>query len=426
MNRSALCLVALSLVVSPLACKKKTEDATGKAKSGAKEEEASDDDKKKKKKGDNADEPGDDKAATKGCKPPKSYETNHEIDADWTIPEDCKVKLSDHLTIVKGATVKVEPGARLSFASNKYLWINNGKLVAKGTDEKPIVFTSQNSSPSAGDWEGLIYDRDASGGNVLDHVRVEYAGHEGGYSRGGITIYGDMGGGRLSITNSAIEHNGQCGISNDHQISRFGKVEGNTFKENGGASLLVHPDVLGSVSANKFEEPIKVKHGEVTKSATWPKAPAILMEDHVSINGKGAAAILTLADKQTLKFAPTKYLWIGGGDGGGIVGKGVTFTSANASPAEGDWDGLVIDAKTSGSLLEDCVIEYAGHEGGYAHAAVTFYGKPMSQLKGFKMKNCTFKHNHKGAFFTNGDKDCGDLGHDNKSEGQPVCVTSDH
>jgi hypothetical protein len=416
MIRTALTLSVLAFVVSPVACKKKGDD-TGKSKS-----EASDDDgKKKTKKDDNAGEEESDKptkAGSKGCKPPKE----NELEADWTIPGNCKVAFTEDLTVSKGATITVEPGAKLTFSANKHLWISNGKLVAKGTDEKPITFTSANSSPSAGDWDGLIYDAEASGGNVLDHVIIEYAGHEGGYAHGAITVHGTMSGGRLSITNSSFAHNAQSAIFNDKDKAKFGKLESNTFTESGGASMILHPEVVGSVGSNKLDLPIKVKHGDITASAKWPKA-TFLIEDDIALNGKGSAAILTLADKSTLKFAPQKHLWIGGGDGGGIVGKGVTFTSANATGAEGDWAGLIVDSKASGSMLEDCIIEYAGHEGGYAHASVTYHDSSAAKLKGFKMKNCTFRHNHGGGIAPNDEKGCGELATDNKSEGQPICVT---
>jgi hypothetical protein len=423
MIRPTLYLVALVVTALPVACNKKKDDA-GASKSSAKKD---DDDnntektKKKKTEGEEPEEKDEPKAkATKGCKAPKE----HEVVADWTIPEDCKLTFDDHITIAKGATITVGAGSKLAFASGKYLWVSNGKLVAQGTEEKPIVFTSSNSTGSPGDWDGLIYDHDASGGNVLDHVKIEFAGHEGGYSHGAVTVYGELGGARLSITNSTFVRNAQTGIMNDKEKSRFAKCEGNTFKDNGGAAMVLHPEIVGSVGTNKLDEPIKVKNGDITKSATWPKAPAFLFEDNVSLAGKGSAAILTLPDNAVLKFAAGKYLWIGSGDGGGLIGKGVKLTSANEHPAEGDWEGLIVDQKVSATTLEDCTIEYAGHKGGYAHAAVTFHATEAKKAKGFKMKNCTFKHNEHAAIFSS-DHDCGDLGKDNKSEGQPICAKED-
>jgi hypothetical protein len=427
MNRSAIYLVALSLIASPLACKKK-DDAAAKSKSSAKDESADDDgDKKKKKKASKTDdepegEPeSDDKPkakATKGCKAP----ANVHVEADWTIPEGCKLTLKENIELEKGATLTIEPGATLKFEADKYLWVRYGKIVAKGTEDKPIVFTSANSSPGAGDWEGIVFETQTMAGNVFDHVTVEYAGH-GGYGKAAINVYGEINPGRITITNSIFQHNSHGAIENDKPKSKFAKVEGNTFKENGGASLILDPDVIGSVGQNKFEEPILLKQGIITSSQTWPKAPAYILEDNLSIQGKGSAAIVTIPEKSTVKVAVGKYIWVGGADGGGIVAKGVTFTSSNGSPSEGDWEGIVLDTKAVSSAFEDCTFEYAGH-GGYGKGAVNFYGDTPSKLKGIKIKNCTFRHNSHGGISTHGEKDCGDLGKENKSEGKPICLAN--
>jgi len=53
-------------------------------------------------------------------------------------------------------------------------------LNARGTAEKPILFTSDSATPAAGDWVGLRLDGSPAAGNVLHHARVEYAGGESG------------------------------------------------------------------------------------------------------------------------------------------------------------------------------------------------------------------------------------------------------
>lgn len=414
MHRSLLCLVALALVASPLACKKK--DDTGASKGSEEATEKT----KKTAKGDEAEpEAEDDKPkgkASKECKFPKG---GH-LESDWTVPEGCKLTMKENLTVEKGATLTIEPGAKLSFDADHYLWISHGKLVAKGTEESPIVLTSSNSSPAAGDWEGVLFDAKASGGNVLDHVKIEYAG-KGGWGKGAVSIYGEMSPNRLTITNSTFQHNSHAGIFNDKPKSRFSKVEGNTFKDNGGASMTLDPDVIGSVSSNKLDEPIKVLHGEVTTTAAWPKAPAYLLEDNLNVAGKGQAAILTLPEKVTVKVAGGKYIWLGGADGGGLVAKGVTFTSANGSPAAGDWEGIILDTKTVSTSFDECVFEYAGHSG-HGKAAITYYADEPSKVKGVKITKSKFRHNEHGGISPHGAKDCGALEGDNKSEGQPLCV----
>ena len=60
--------------------------------------------------------------------------------------------IDDNLAVNKGVTLTIEPGTRLEFADNKKLYAY-GKLVAKGTIENPIVFTSHLSN---GNWSGIM------------------------------------------------------------------------------------------------------------------------------------------------------------------------------------------------------------------------------------------------------------------------------
>lgn len=82
------------------------------------------------------------------------------------------------------ATLTLEPGVELRFTEGSSLRMEHGTgdfpatgaLVAVGTADKPIVFTSAAEAPSAGDWMGLWYGGVPSNRNRLEHVRIEYAG----------------------------------------------------------------------------------------------------------------------------------------------------------------------------------------------------------------------------------------------------------
>jgi len=68
--------------------------------------------------------------------------------------------LSGIVYITKGVTLTVEPGAKVQGKSGSNvsaLVITRGaKIVAKGTAEKPIVFTSASANPASGDWGGIV------------------------------------------------------------------------------------------------------------------------------------------------------------------------------------------------------------------------------------------------------------------------------
>jgi hypothetical protein len=134
-----------------------------------------------------------------------------------------KVYVLEQATVVfvdDGATLTIEPGTTIRGSGGSALAVtSDGRLVAEGTADAPIVMTSNNvSSPAAADWGGLVLLGDATtnlgapgeaegfpgtpplyGGNddahdcgSLAYLRVEYAGNEvsPGNELNGITFYG--------------------------------------------------------------------------------------------------------------------------------------------------------------------------------------------------------------------------------------------
>lgn len=119
-----------------------------------------------------------------------------------TLTADKVWLLKGYVYIPQGITLTVEPGTKvISDVSEKGALCveKGGKIIADGTADKPIIFTSGQSTPKPGDWGGLIIlgnaptnkpnptieggvgrafggvdENDNSG--ILRYVRVEYAG----------------------------------------------------------------------------------------------------------------------------------------------------------------------------------------------------------------------------------------------------------
>ena len=136
-------------------------------------------------------------------------------DEAYYVNEDNQLCIKGEYTWENGKvleqTVLVENGGVLKFNAgttvkcgkgfDKYILVlQGGKIEAAGTESKPVVFTSAESSPAAGDWGGIIINGRAplSGGGTyateinndylyggtdaadnsgrLTYVKIEYAG----------------------------------------------------------------------------------------------------------------------------------------------------------------------------------------------------------------------------------------------------------
>lgn len=82
------------------------------------------------------------------------------------------------LTIEPGVTMRFVEGGGIAVEIGTGLFTASGVLVARGTAERPIVLTSAQPQPKAGDWRGLWFGGDPSANNVVEHVRIEYGGGE--------------------------------------------------------------------------------------------------------------------------------------------------------------------------------------------------------------------------------------------------------
>lgn len=82
------------------------------------------------------------------------------------------------LTIERGVTILLSDGASIGLgsAAPTYEASQPVRLVAAGTAEEPIVFSSAKETPAAGDWGGIHWAAGAQAGNVLSYVRLEYGG----------------------------------------------------------------------------------------------------------------------------------------------------------------------------------------------------------------------------------------------------------
>ncbi len=153
----------------------------------------------------------------------KSTETillEGDITKDSTLSANNTYELRGGVSVVNGVTLTIEAGTKILAGDiggvYSYLAIEQGaKIMAEGTADNPIIFTSNKTTPNPGDWGGLIIAGNAPinrgktataevanltyGGNnptdnsgILRYVRLEYTGgkinDESEYN--GLSLYG--------------------------------------------------------------------------------------------------------------------------------------------------------------------------------------------------------------------------------------------
>ena len=86
-----------------------------------------------------------------------SFEVTGAIDHDTTWYADQTAILAGYVTVEPGATLTIEAGTRILAQPEGGILVRpGGRIVARGTKDAPIVFTSAALSREPGDWRGII------------------------------------------------------------------------------------------------------------------------------------------------------------------------------------------------------------------------------------------------------------------------------
>jgi len=81
------------------------------------------------------------------------------ISENRTLKADYVYKLRGLVYVTNGAVLTIEPGTKIVGEKGKnggLVITRSCKIIADGTPEKPIVFTSEESNPQRGDWAGVV------------------------------------------------------------------------------------------------------------------------------------------------------------------------------------------------------------------------------------------------------------------------------
>jgi len=127
--------------------------------------------------------------------PPTSENTILEgrITANRTLSAQYTYKLRGLVYVSNGAILTIEPGTKIVGETGKAggLIITRGcKIIADGTVDKPIVFTSEATTPQRGDWAGLVILGQAPTNSSFNGVQGVGAVEGGVNNSDGLGLYG--------------------------------------------------------------------------------------------------------------------------------------------------------------------------------------------------------------------------------------------
>ncbi|MEM9774966.1 MAG: right-handed parallel beta-helix repeat-containing protein, partial [Chloroflexota bacterium] len=268
-------------------------------------------------------------------------------DTTWTL-SNSPYEVVESIDVWEEATLTIEPGVILKFHAGKGMRIN-GELIASGSSNNPIIFTSNLDDPSPGDWGDIVFSSTATksqidenenylGGSILQHCIVEYAGSTFVFSpKSAISAQS------LYVDNCTVRNNSIRGISNVGSSTEPSLISNSIFQNNhpergdGGAVYLTYGTISNSViedNSSNLAGGIFASNSLITNN---------LIQNNSSSFGGGLNA-------ENSEIVGNKILDNESGSGGGIRAFNSTIK-----------DNLIVDNSSEGSgggiLANDSVIE---------------------------------------------------------------------
>ncbi len=347
----------------------------------------------------------------------------------YVVTEQVYIPSGTSLTIEAGVIVRFEPGTKILVQAN-------GRLNVLGEDGNKVLLTANSSNPQAGDWRGI----EISAGAItqFDHAEIAYsqfgistnanstsiantAIHEitnnaiysgVDLSLSNINVNGSTfaatiyaaksltltestvtGGAQgiyvhedIYLANSVIESAEHEGVFANQRV----QLINNTIKNNNNAAVMLWDathlkDSIFQRNTYVGNESnyVVVYDSTITGDEHWDNS--LIGEDiafrNLTLSESGS---LTLDAGTVMRFEPEGKFTVNGTINlKGTVDHPILFTSSASIPSIDDWDGVSITTSDIPLVLNNFVIEYAGH----TSSALTIDGESPSYIYGAVIRN---------------------------------------
>jgi hypothetical protein len=296
------------------------------------------------------------------------------VTADLTLTPACSpYTISDYIEINDGTVLTIEPGVTLAFEGGVGLDVGAssvGKLVAVGTAQNPIIFTSSSNPPLPGDWRAIHLWDGTMAGTKIAYAKLDYCGAD----RNGCIVGDGVQANLVTLDHLTIGHVGpdSDGILEYDTNSNF-IITNSIFNDiaSGQYAISVQaPSFAGIGTNNTFNggAMIEVSGGTISTTTSWadPGTSIAVTTDSLFVEGP-TNPVLTLGPGLTLAFDTLGEFDVGFAMPGRLVIAGtasnhVVITSLAATPGQGDWIGVEVWENGS-AQVSYADISYAGSDG---------------------------------------------------------------
>ncbi|MBI2876039.1 MAG: right-handed parallel beta-helix repeat-containing protein [Candidatus Tectomicrobia bacterium] len=247
-------------------------------------------------------------------------------------------RVQEPIRVEPGATLTLEPGATLQFTAPEIGLQVEGALIARGTEDRPITFTSSQLSPFPGSWGTISFDWQAVGasfdeagnyvsGSIFEHCIVEYAG--GSTARGAIRAQSAR---APYLYRSIIRANAAVGIQLEN--TQEARVRESTISGNRDGGIYMGVSSSGTVllSGNMISENSANLNGGGIEINLSSQGTAILSGNTISgnrTNVGGGGILLKVSSSSTATLSGNTL----SGNTTSLFGGGMYVTVSSSSTA---------------------------------------------------------------------------------------------
>ena len=300
---------------------------------------------------------------------------------------------SGNISIGSETTLTIEPGIVIKATNtrNSY-WTINGTLLAQGTIDEPIIFTSLHddsfggdtnnnadaTSPSAGQWRAIVFAESSESNSILDHCHIRYGGYDRFDNTKAIIVQNSS----PTITNNTFYNNSiSIGIEG---TSATPVIDNNSFEEDTWAPIMMDLGAMPIFSNTTFINNTYNAVGITEKTYSEPNyvLPKLDIAGFQNISyiftGNitiGTESTLTIVPGVIIKALSNGYMTVNGTLlAQGTAAEPIIFTELRddiyggdtnndadaSSPSPSTWYGINITSTGGNSVIDNCLFSYAG------------------------------------------------------------------